>query len=143
MTTTTADTVVEQRRSTESIALSRLRTVLAANAATSFAGGAVGLVAAPWLSRELGFDHVALTRIISIGLMLFAAAVAILARSRAEHTIRWSASVSAADLAWVAATIVLVASGTLTTAGAAVAVVLGLGVLDFAVVQLWLRGRAS
>ena len=143
MTTTTADAVVRQTRSANSTALGRLRLVLSANALTSFAGGAVGLVAAPWLSRELGFDHVALTRIISIGLMVFAVDVAVLARSRTEQVICWSAAVSAADFVWVAATIVVIASGTLTTAGVVVAILLGLGVLDFGILQLWLRGRAA
>jgi len=143
MTTITAESSAIRAGSADATALRRLRMVLTVNAITSFAGGAVGLAAAPWVSQELGFDHVALTRIVSIGLMLFAVDVALLARTRAEHTIRWSAAVSAADLVWVAATIVLVAGGTLTTAGVVVATVLGLGVLDFAVLQLWLRGRAA
>ena len=116
--------------------------VLMTNAATSFAGGALGLAAAPWLSEQLGFDHVALTRIISIGLMLFALNVAWLARSRAERTVRWSAAVSIGDFTWVAATVALIAAGSLTTAGVVVAMVLALGVLDFGLLQLWFRSRA-
>ena len=144
MTTVTADAIAQQSVSTtESTPLRRLRMVLMTNAATSFAGGAVGLSAAPWLSEELGFDHVALTRMISIGLMVFALDVALLARMQAERTVRWSTAVSVGDFTWVAATIALIASGTLTTAGVAVAIALGLGVLDFGVLQLWFRGRAN
>ena len=144
MTTVTADAIAHQSvPTTESSPLHRLRMVLMINAATSFAGGAVGLATAPWLSDELGFDHVALTRILSIGLMVFALDVALLARMQAERTIGWSAAVSVGDFTWVVATIVLIASGTLTTAGVVVAVVLGLGVLDFGLLQLWFRGRAK
>ena len=144
MTTLTAEAIVHQSvPATESAPLRRLRMVLMTNAATSFAGGALGLAAAPWLSEELGFDHVALTRIISIGLMVFALDVALLARSRAERTVQWSAAVSIGDFTWVAATIALIAAGTLTTAGVVVALALGLGVLDFGLLQLWFRGRAQ
>lgn len=143
MTTVTADAVTHRSGpAPESTPLRRLRMVLMTNAATSFAGGALGLAAAPWLSEQLGFDHVALTRIISIGLMLFALDVAWLARSRAERTVRWSAAVSIGDFTWVAATIALIAVGSLTTAGVVVAMVLALGVLDFGLLQLWFRGRA-
>lgn len=143
MTTVTTEAIAQQSVSTtESTPLRRLRIVLITNAGTSFAGGAVGLAAAPWLSEELGFDHVALTRILSIGLMVFALDVAMLARTRAERTVQWSAAVSVGDFTWVVATIILIASGTLTTAGVVVAVALGLGVLDFGVLQLWFRGRA-
>ena len=143
MTTVITDAIAQHSVSTtERTPLRRLRMVLMTNAATSFAGGAVGLAAAPWLSEELGFDHVALTRIISIGLMVFALDVAMLARAGAERTASWSAAVSVGDFTWVAATIVLIASGTLTTAGVVVAIMLGLGVLDFGVLQLWFKGRA-
>ena len=144
MTTVTADAIAHQSvPTTESSPLRRLRMVLMTNAATSFAGGAVGLATAPWLSEELGFDHVALTRLISIGLMMFALDVALLARARAERTVEWSAAVSVGDFTWVVATIILIASGMLTTAGVVVAVALGLGVLDFGLLQLWFRGRAK
>ena len=143
MTTVTADAIAHQSVSTtESSPLHRLRMVLMINAATSFAGGAVGLATAPWLSEELGFNHVALTRILSIGLMVFALDVAMLARARAGRTVRWSAAVSVGDFTWVVATIGLIATGTLTTAGVVVAIALGLGVLDFGLLQLWFRGRA-
>ncbi len=146
MNTTTTDATATRTTvasdHAESTPLRRLRAVLLTNAATSFVGGAVGLVAASSLSDELGFDHVALTRIISIGLMVFALDVALLARGPAARAVPWSAYVSVADLTWVAGTVVLIASGTLTTAGVVVAAVLGVGVLDFGVLQLWLRGRA-
>lgn len=142
-TVTTGVTPAHSTQTEESTPLRRLRMVLGANAATSFAGGAIGLVAARRLSDELGFDHVVLTRIISIGLMLFALDVAMIARGRSDRTVRWSGVVSTADFAWVAATVVLIATGTLTTAGVVVAIAVGVGVLDFGVLQLWLRTRAK
>lgn len=143
MTAVTANPITRPaERSDESRPLRRLRLVLATNAANSFVGGIIGLAAAPWLSEELGIDHVTLTRIVSIGLIVFAIDVAVLARSRAERTIQWAASVSLADFAWVAATIVLVGTGTLTTAGVIVALAIGIAVLDFGILQLWFRSRA-
>ena len=143
MTTVTAETITgRDSSSVESQPIRQLRAVLAVNAATSFAGGVVGLLGASWLSEQLGFDHVALTRIVSIGLIVFALEVAFLARSRATQTVQWAAWASIADLAWVAATIVLIATGTLTTAGTIVAIAVGVGVLDFAILQLWFRRRA-
>lgn len=126
----------------ESSPVRRLRAVMHANAFTSFAGGLVGLAGAPWISDELGFDQVALTRMVGIGLMLFAIGVEIIARSRTDHAVTWSALVSVADFTWVAATIAVIATGALTTAGVMVAAAVGLVVLDYGVVQLWLRNEA-
>jgi hypothetical protein len=121
----------------------RLRTVLRLNAVTSLLGGLAAAVFASPLSESLGIDHVAVTRLIGIGLIVFAGAVALVS-SRDEATLRTAAlAVSAADVGWVLATITLVAAGILTTLGAVVALVLALGVADFAAAQLWTRARAA
>lgn len=143
MTTVTAESITRRdSRSPERQPLRRLRLVLAVNAATSFAGGVAGLFGASWLSEKLGFDDVALTGVVGIGLIVFALGVAVLARARAERMLQWAAAVSIADLAWVTATTVLIATGALTTAGVIVMVGVGVGVLDFGILQLWFRNRA-
>ena len=119
----------------------RLRGVLALNAATSLAVGVAGLIAADWWSERLGLDSPGWTRIVSVALIAFALDVALAARSRPARLRAGAALVSAADVAWVAATIVVLATGRLSGAGVVVAVVLGVGVADFAALQLWFRHR--
>ena len=120
-----------------------LRTVLAANAATSLAAGVVAVSAAPWLADELGLRNEGWTRLVGVGLVLFAIDVALVA-GRATRRLRPAAlAVSLADLAWVAATVVVLAAVDLTTAGRIVAAVMGIGVLDFALLQLWFRHQMS
>ena len=119
----------------------RLRAVLAVNAATSLAAGTAGLVAAPFWVERLGLGSAGWTRLISFGLVVFAIDVALLA-GRGSRWLRPGAlAVSAADLAWVAATIAVLATVDLTAEGRVVAVVMGVGVLDFALLQLWFRRR--
>lgn len=120
----------------------RLRLALRLNAATSLIGGLLALVAGSWVSRELGIDHVVATRVIGAGLVVFAVDVASIARAPRPRLLRDTLLVSAADVAWVIATIVVLLTGILSTTGVRVAVVLGLGVADFAVVQLWLQSAA-
>lgn len=117
----------------------RLRLVLTTNAATSLAAGLVAVLAAGWCVEELGLQSEGWTRVVGAGLVLFAADVALGVRSRRLATTALLTSV--ADLAWVAATAVVLAAVDLTTAGRVVAVVMGVGVLDFALLQLWFRSR--
>lgn len=123
--------------------LNRLRYTLRANAALSFTAGLTAAVFAPWVSETLGIDHVGLTRAVGIGLMVFAVDVVLIASRPAEQVRSWTRLVSAADAAWVAATVAVLAAGVLTTTGTVVAVVLGLAVADFGISQLWLRSRAG
>lgn len=120
-------------------AASRLRTVLAVNAATSLAGGLVGLAATDRLVEELGLQSAGWTRLVSAGLVLFAIDVALGARSR--HLATTALLTSVLDVAWVAATVAVLATVDLTGIGQLVAVVMGVAVLDFAVAQLWFRSR--
>jgi hypothetical protein len=48
-----------------------------------------------------------------------------------------------ADLAWVIGTGVVLATMDLTTTGWILAVVMGVGVADFALLQLWFRSRLA
>ena len=120
-----------------------LRTVLAVNAATSLAAGVVAVSAAPWLVDELGLGSEGWTRLVGAGLVLFSIDVA-LAAARATRRLRSATlAVSLTDLVWVAATIVVLATVDLTGAGRVVAVAMGVGVLDFALLQLWFRHRTG
>jgi hypothetical protein len=118
-----------------------LRRVLAANATTSGAAGIAGLVAASWWSDTLGIPSVGWIQLVSVGLVVFAIDVALVA-ARAKKALPSAAlAISMADLAWVIGTGVVLATMDLTTTGWILAVVMGVGVADFALLQLWFRSR--
>ena len=119
----------------------RLRLVLAANAITSGVGGIAGFAAAGWWSTELGVDNVTLVRIVSAALVVFAVDVALAAARGSRILDRATLAISAADVVWVLASLVIVAAGWLSGFGTVVALVLAVGVADFAIAQLWLRRR--
>lgn len=121
----------------------RLRTVLLVNAATSFGFGIAGLVAAPYWSEALGIDSVGWIRLVSAGLVLFAVDVALVAW-RAKAALPTAVlAISVGDLTWVVATGVALATVSFTTIGWILAVVIGIGVLDYALLQLWYRSRLA
>jgi hypothetical protein len=123
-------------------ALQRLRRTLRANAAFSTAGGTTALVAGPWVSRTLGVDHVALTRVLGVGLLGFAVIVLATARADATRLLRDSLLVSLADALWVLGTAVVVMTGALTPTGDVVAVILAVAVADFGTAQYRFRSRS-
>lgn len=127
---------------THALDTNRLRLVLRANAATSIASGAIALIAGSWVSRELGIDHVTLTRLLGAGLIGFALLVLGIAGSNERRLLSESLLVSMGDAAWVVGTIVVVTTGALTTTGNIVAALVALAVADFGVAQLWFRARA-
>lgn len=117
--------------------------VLEVNAATSLAAGAVGLAASRWSADRLGLDTTTWVRLVGAGLILFALALAAASRLRGPGLVRAAKLISAADAAWVAATVVVVAAGVLSGGGVAIALVMGLGVLDLGLAQLWLASRLA
>ena len=121
----------------------RLRAVLAANAVTSFGFGAAGLVAAPYWSDTLGIDSAGWIRVVSAGLVLFAIDVALVAWRATASLPSAALAISMGDLAWVAATGIALATISFSTTGWILAVVIGAGVLDFALLQLWFRSRLA
>ncbi len=127
---------------TPATAAGRLRTVLSVNAGTSLASGLLGLLATDRLVDELGLQSAGWTRLVSIGLVLFALDVALGARS-SRHLATTALVTSVADVAWVGATVVVLATVDLTGLGQVVAAVMGVAVLDFAVLQLWFRSRSG
>jgi hypothetical protein len=136
MTTTITDTpTVDASRA--------LRLVLRANATSSAACGVIGAAGARFWSDRLGIDNVALTAAVSVGLLAFAAVVW-LASNQPSHRLRSRAvEVSVADIAWVLASLVVVAAGVLSVLGASLALVLALIVACFAAGQLWYRRRLA
>ncbi|MEZ5411662.1 MAG: hypothetical protein R2761_26750 [Acidimicrobiales bacterium] len=151
MSTNTAHTVHPDAHPTRSPATGRrsvdagrlLPLVLEVNAATSLAAGAVGLVAARWSADRLGLDDTGWVRLVGAGLILFALAVAASSRLRGPALARAARLISGADAAWVAATVAVVAAGVLSTGGVVIAVVMGVGVLDLGLAQLWLASRLA
>ena len=119
----------------------RSRLVLRANAVFSTVGGLIAVVAAGWLSDVSGIDHVAVTRLGGIGLLLFA--VDVFRQSRLpEHKLPFALlQTSIADASWVIATVVVLALVDFTGWGVAGAIVIAAAVADFGAVQLWLRSK--
>lgn len=123
----------------------RLRNTLRLNACTSSVGGLVCLVAGGWSSTLLGVGQVALVRIVGLGLILFAGAVAAVAGSPVTRLTRWAQLVSVADAMWVVATAVTVLAGWYSTTGIIVVSLVGLMVASFGVAQLrtWKDSRSA
>lgn len=142
--TTTMPTARQRRGSTGAETIERrLRGVLLANAATSLATGLVGASASSWSAARLGVEGDAETvvRVVGIGLLVFAAAVAAIALRERAHLRGGAVAVTAADVAWVLATVVVLATCGLSGAGVAIAIVTAVGVLDFALIQRHLVRR--
>lgn len=118
-----------------------LRRVLRFNAATSGAAGAAGLLSATSVSATLGLAGVGWIRLVSAGLVVFAVAVVLVAGRPPGSLRQFALAVSVADLAWVAGTAVVLATVDLATTGQVLAVVMAVGVADFALLQLWFRNR--
>ncbi|MEZ5246978.1 MAG: hypothetical protein R2707_17940 [Acidimicrobiales bacterium] len=128
---------------TPTLPLRRLRRTLQANAMFSIVSGTTALIAGSWVSRTLGIDHVALTRVLGAGLVAFAAIVFATARADAGRLRRDSLLVSLADAGWVLGTVVVVTTGILTPTGDLVAVVIAVMVADFGTAQYWFRSRST
>lgn len=122
---------------------SPLRMVLGANAATSSMAGLVAAIAPAAVNDLIGFGGDSsnlVTRLVGIGLVVFAIDVALAATRSTDRTVGRNAQlVSAADIAWVVATAVVIAIGGLSATGNVIAAVMGLGVASFAFLQLRLR----
>lgn len=119
--------------------VTRARLVLRANAAFSALGGLIAVIAAGWLSDVAGIDHVAITRLAGVGLLLFA--LDVLRQSRLDERELPSALLrtSIADASWVVATVVVLALVDVTTWGLIGAIAIAGVVADFGATQLWLR----
>lgn len=140
-TTSSSTSDRASRQHSISRATRHLRLVLRANALTSGLAGAVGLIGASYWSERLGVDNVAVTAIVSIGLLIFAADVVWASRASDDRLPTQALLVSIADIVWVVASAIVVGLGLLTTFGTVAAIVIAVGVTDFAALQLWFRHK--
>lgn len=126
---------------------SPLRAVLGANAVTSVAVGLVASLAPATISELFDLTHDRadlIVRSVGIGLTVFALGVALTAiRYRNATIARGVALISAVDIVWVIATVIVLATVKLSTAGRSIASVMGVGVAAFAALQLGLSRRVS
>lgn len=121
----------------------RLRQVLTLNAATSGASGLLAAFAPATVANLLGLEGSnsdLIIRVIGLGLIGFALEVAITARRASDRALpRWAGMISGADVAWVVATLVVVATIDLSAVGISLALAVGAGVGCLAYLQLRLR----
>ena len=122
-----------------STAESTLRQVLRINTGLSVATGMIGLVLAGPAADVLGVEQVWLVRLLGAGLLGFAGVVFLVARSSSPVLQRWSLEISLGDIGWAAGTVVVIALGWLSTAGALIMAVIGLGVLGLGLAQYHFR----
>lgn len=120
----------------------KLRLVLQANAAFSAVGGLLAVAAASFVSDKGGIGHVALTRLVGLGLLVFAVDVLMTSRTRGNELLQGALLISLADITWVITSLIVIATVDLTTAGTVVGLLQAAAVLDFGVTQYWLRSKA-
>lgn len=122
----------------------RLRTVLGANAATSLVSGLLASVAPGFVAEMMDLDAVTWTRLVGIGLVVFAVEVALIAkRSTDEKLPGLTGLISMADAAWVVATIVVIALVDMSITGRILSLLVGVVVATFAVLQTRLRSAMT
>jgi hypothetical protein len=150
MATTTERTehAASRRQGSDADPAARLRLVLRINAGFSALTGLIGLAAggpvADFLGDDpsadfLGVDQVWLVRLIGLGLLGFAVAVAGVARLDYQRLAAGSRIISFNDFGWVLGTVAVVALGWLSTGGAVAMGLIAVVVLEFGVSQLLAR----
>lgn len=93
-------------------------------------------LAPTWAAARLGLDGDAVwTRVVGVCLAVFAVSVAGIAVLSDARRRRGALGVTGVDLAWVVATVVVIATADVSALGVVIAVVMGAGVLGFAVLQ--------
>jgi hypothetical protein len=113
-----------------------LRDTLRLNAATSLAGGIVAAAAAGPLDRLLETGQVAAVRVVGVGLIGFATALVAVSGASIRRLVAVAPWVSAADLAWVAASAATIIIGWFATAGDVVLAGVAAVVAGFGLAQL-------
>lgn len=118
-----------------------------ANASFSALTGVGALIGAETLTRQFGMAQSWILTALGAGLVMFEIAVAVgttWARRSAEphhHLAILALEVSIADIAWVAATALVVLLAGMTAVGNVVAIVAAVFVADLAVIQLRYRSK--
>ena len=120
-----------------------LRMVLRINGATSGLGGAIAAIAPVRLDDVLGTGEQGWVRLIGVGLVAFAALTFATARSHDAQLVRVVPAISLGDAAWVIGTILAIALGWFSSAGATVMGLVGVMVGTFAVEQVRLLRSLS
>lgn len=116
---------------------SRLRSLLRADAAFCAVLGLAAGAAAGAVADLLGPDiSTTVVRVVGIALVLYALDLAVTSRLADRWQRPVVAFAAAGNAAWVLGTLVLVGLGALSTAGAAVALVVGLVAAELGVLQL-------
>lgn len=121
----------------------RLRGVLRANAAFSATGGLTALAAFAPIDDALGTGNRAVVALVGAGLVGFAVLLLTVAGLAPRRLLQGAAFAIASDVAWIAATGVVLGTVALEPAGDVVLVAIGLVVAGFAVTQLRFRRAAS
>lgn len=125
------------------LAAQRLRNTLRLNAVTSLCGGAVAALVPEPLDEVLGTGHPGWVRIVGTGLVVFAVDVAVVAGARHGRLVHWARVVTAADVAWVLASVATIAAGWYRAGGTALVAAVAAMVGFFASRQLvaWRHAR--
>ncbi len=118
-----------------------LRIALRINAVSSGGFGLAGLIFADEAVEFLGAGNALLVRLIAAGLVAFALFVAFTSVQEIGKARREALLISIGDLGWVAASVVAIALGLFSTAGAIAAALVAALVLDFALAQLYTRSK--
>lgn len=121
----------------------RLRGVLRGNAAFSATGGLIALGAFGPIDALLGTGNRPAVAATGVGLLGFALLVLGVAGLEPRRLLARTVAVSAADLAWVAATAVLIVRADLEAGGVALLIGVAATVATFAGMQLRLRAGAA
>ena len=122
---------------------SSLRRVLGLNASTSLIAGLMAVVARGATAELLGLDGdraELVVFLVGIGLVVFAVEVGLTGLRAQESSLARAAGLtSVADIAWVVATVAVLATVDLSRSGQLIGSAMGLGVAAFAALQLRLR----
>lgn len=122
---------------------SRLRSLLRMDGALCGATGLVAAAAAGPVADLLGPDvSTTVVRVVGIALVLYALDLTLTSRAAARWQRPATLGAGIGNVAWVAATVVLVAMGVFSTLGAVVALVIATVVGELGVLQLRAARRA-
>ena len=121
-----------------------LRGALVGNATFSAVTGSVLLAAGGQVAELIGLEHDWVLRLVGAGLLPFAAAVAVCAQPQNIGP-RGAYAISAADFAWVAASVLLVAAGPglLNATGHFLVAAVSVVVAGFGAFQMRAAGRLA
>jgi hypothetical protein len=121
----------------------RLRLVLRSNALTSGFGGLVAVAAPARLDEVLGTGHPGWVRIVGAGLVAFAGIVALVSRASTPLVVRLAPMISVADASWVVGTILTIAAGWYSNAGAVLMASVAAMVGGFSIAQATIANRLA